>query len=284
MSDEAEYRRLLAVGATYTTNLLTAANANFDLRQFSQARAQYVELASLADNEVFQISSGIKQHCVERLTQPEIALADVARKAQLSDGNTEWRYLDNASHSAVPLAGVQSDRRSVCPLVCTSDEVMDCALRMARVGRGDVVADLGCGDGRMLLRAARAGARAIGFDVNSFCLHASRDAAKQAGLESMIEVIDHDLLALSGHPAFEEANVIYAYLQPRVVQRITPLLREAVDAGKRVVIYCTTGTIEASGDGTSAPGNTLGDLAAAKVSMGGLLRMYDHGGGPGGDG
>ena len=73
-----------------------------------------------------------------------------------------------------PATGVQTDKRSVCPLVRTPTELLDAALQLAGVTATDVLADLGCGDGRMLLRTAQRGARAIGFDVR--CSRSLRDS------------------------------------------------------------------------------------------------------------
>ena len=94
-----------------------------------------------------------------------------------------------------------------------------------------MVADLGCGDGRLLRHVARKGTRTIGFDVNPYCIARAREAAELAGLANLIEVLDHDMFKLDGNPQFEACSVIYAYLMPPVIKRLEPLLRKAVEAG-----------------------------------------------------
>ena len=63
---------------------------------------------------------------------------------------------------------------AICPHVRAPRLALKTALRLARAGPSDVVMDLGCGDGRLLVMAARLGATAIGLDVNPNCLHRSR--------------------------------------------------------------------------------------------------------------
>ena len=269
MAAAAEYERLLAVGAAYVKNLLQAADANFKLAQFASARAQYVEIQSMA--ATVPIESAMKQHVAERLTRPEIVLAGFARRALTADNRTAWIYEESCAAEEEEEAPwrVGRDERAICPLVRSPPEVLDAALLLARCGREDVLCDIGCGDGRMLLAAARLGARAIGFDVNRSCLERSRATALQEGL-THVEVIDHDILQLAGHPRFEAATIVYVYLQPRCIDSLKSLLIAAVTAGKRVVIYCTTGVLK-----TAAAGNTLGELTPTGIAMGGLLRLYE---------
>ena len=263
----AEEARLHGVGERYVSNLLTAIDSNVKLGEWKAAKRQAVVLLDLQH----LLLPPVARSLMERLRLAEMVSAGLMRKAHCLSGKTSWVFDDSDEEDEdekEPICGVQDDRRSICPLVRTPRDLLDAALRLARVTEHDVVADLGCGDGRMLLRVARLGARAVGFDVNPWCLTRARVAAERAGVSDRVEVVDADFLLLGGHPRFQAATVLYVYAIPRVIQRLRPLLRDAVAAGKRVVIYCTSGA-------SAVPGNLLGDetLPAAEA-MGGRLRLY----------
>jgi hypothetical protein len=266
--DRAEYERLLSVAATYRKHLLAAADSNFSLGQFAFAKRQYL---ALIEPEL-ELGAAEAKYCRQRLLLPELAASGLTVRSMRGDGRSEWTWdddddLSDAGAEEMPLAGVQSDARSVCPLVRSHAELIECALTAAAVGPDDLVADLGCGDGRLLLKAARRGARAVGFDVNPYCIRRARSAAHAAGLHALIDVVDHDLFQLSDHPLFGAATVVYVYLVPKLVKRLEPLLTRAVENGKRVLIFCTTG-------GSSEPGNAIGGLAPTRILMRGMLRLY----------
>ena len=96
--------------------------------------------------------------------------------------------------------------------------------------------DLGGGHGGVLVGAARAGARAIGFDVQPSCLNASRAAAARAGVSARVEVLNFDFLkshqALVAHSAFQRASVVFAYLTRKLIGELAVPLRAAVAMDK----------------------------------------------------
>ena len=271
--DAAERRRLEALAEKYITSLLTAANANEQLGENRLARARYLELQELP------LPNDVAEKVSARLACPAImaaGLAFISRSPRT--GCTAWVFEDASNEAGdenfepMPTQGVQSDSRSICPLVRTPQDHLDAALDLAGASANDMVADLGCGDGRMLLKAASRGCTAVGFDVNPYCLRRCAVAAERAGVSDRVEVVDHDFLTLAGHPRFRSATVVFAYLIPRVIAKLEPLLCGAAAAGKRVVIYCPTGS-------SSTPGNALGALRPVAVALGGKLRMYGARGG-----
>jgi hypothetical protein len=254
----------------HVRDLLASAADDAKRGDWDAARVKYLaiqELPPAAQSAL--LSPAVLRTIQVRLAQLGSAAVGLCHKERRPDGRTQWVF--EHEHSA-PVAGVQTDARSVCPLVLTPSEVLDAALELAEVTASDTLADLGCGDGRMLVRVAGRGARAVGFDVNPRCLSSSRAAATKAGCSERVEVIDHDLLALQGHPRFEAASVVYVYLVPQVVTRLHRLLRHAVASGKRVVIYCRSGTDR------ERPGNVVAGLRPAAEAMGGLLRLYHNAG------
>ena len=262
-----EQERLLQVGKAYYANLQRAATSNLQLKQFAAARAQLRELSELAPSLRVHDTIMLEQ----QLAMPEIALVGLARKATMDGETSLWLFDDDSDADTLPpppLEGVQTDKRSVCPLVETPPEVLDAALALAGVTPSDFLCDLGCGNGRMLVRAAtRIGCACVGFEVNPFCLRRSRESAERARVSHLVEVVEFDLLAADEDAHFRAATVVFLYLQPRVVQRLERLLTDAVDSGKRVVIYCPTGA-------SARPGNALGELTPAKESMAGMLKLY----------
>ena len=297
-----------SVGEAYVKNLLLAADANMKLGEWQAARAQLTALLELppAARELL-ITPAIMSTIRGRLARPEIACIGLCRKSRQADGRTLWVFeeVEARGHEA-PVVGVQTDKRSVCPLVRTPPEVLEAALQLASVSASDVVADLGCGDGRLLLLAAKRGARAVGFDVNPWCIEHSRAAVRRAGCSDRVNVVSGDMFALEGHASFEAASVVYVYLIPKVIARLQPLLAYAVASGKRVVICAPTALQSvnhrarrartgrdhlcsacacarvprlppadcSTGCHSERPGNLVSGLTPVAEAMGGLLRLY----------
>jgi hypothetical protein len=179
---------------------------------------------------------------------------------------------DDDEDEVVPFAGMLATGQ-ICPLVRTPRATLRLALDLARVTASDSVLDMGCGAGRLLELAAHRGARAIGVDVNPFCLRRSRERVARTGLGALIKVLDFDLTRIDEHPCYAEATVVYVYLFPKAVAQLESQLRRAVADGKRVVVYCTTGA-------TDTPGNRIGDLPVAGEAHLGMLRLYALDSGP----
>lgn len=114
----------------------------------------------------------------------------------------------------------------------TSDERIDRALEMAALETGEHLVDLGCGDGRVLLRAAvLRGARVTGIELDPDLAEAARTLLRDHDAEGV--VIEGDF----SEAPVTDADVVFAYLSPSTLQRLRPTLA-AVPAGTRIV---TTG-------------------------------------------
>jgi SAM-dependent methyltransferase len=117
--------------------------------------------------------------------------------------------------------------------VPTPEPVVEAMLDLARVGPGDVVYDLGCGDGRIVIAAAKRGARqAIGVDIDPERIREARANARAAGVEDRVVFIEGDLFEqdLAG------ATVVTLYLLPELNLRLEPKLRQ-LPAGTRIVSH-----------------------------------------------
>ena len=115
--------------------------------------------------------------------------------------------------------------------VPTPQDVVEKMLVLARVGRGDVVYDLGCGDGRVVVTAAaRHGCRAVGVDIDPECVRLSRENAAKAGVSGAVRIEHKDLFEVD----LAEASVVTLYLGRDVNRRLVPQLGK-LKPGARVV-------------------------------------------------
>jgi SAM-dependent methyltransferase len=109
------------------------------------------------------------------------------------------------------------------------------ALDLAGLAPGDHLVDLGCGDGQVLVTAARRGATVTGVECDRRLAAAARGALAEAGLADRGEVVVADLFDPSVWPRLlDRAPVLFGYLSPALLQRLTPLLRR-VAAGRPLV-------------------------------------------------
>lgn len=112
--------------------------------------------------------------------------------------------------------------------------VVGAMLEIAAIGANDVVYDLGCGDGRILIAAAQKhGSRGVGVDLDGRLLAESRINARVAGVESLIEFLEQDFFATDLRPA----SVIALYLLDSVNVRLRPKILTECRPGTRVVSY-----------------------------------------------
>lgn len=121
------------------------------------------------------------------------------------------------------------------PYVPTPQDVVDKMLEMAAVKEGEVVYDLGCGDGRIVITAAkRHGARGVGVDINPQRIEESNANAAEAGVQDKVEFRVADLFEMKD---LNKADVVTLYLLPSVNLKLRPKLLSELDPGKRVVSH-----------------------------------------------
>jgi hypothetical protein len=118
------------------------------------------------------------------------------------------------------------------PYVPTSHATVAGMLDVAGVGPRDVVYDLGSGDGRIPIAAARRGARAVGIDIDQRRVDEARANAAQAGVADRVQFIRGDLFEQD----LSKATVITLYLLPRLNLRLRPTLL-ALEPGTRIVSH-----------------------------------------------
>jgi predicted O-methyltransferase YrrM len=120
------------------------------------------------------------------------------------------------------------------PYVPTDERVVDAMLQVANVGKNDVLYDLGAGDGRIVITAARRfGTRGVGVDIDPDRVREARDNAKKAGVTNRVTFIQQDLFDTN----ISEATVVTLYLLPAVNLRLRPKLLSELKPGTRVVSH-----------------------------------------------
>jgi SAM-dependent methyltransferase len=128
----------------------------------------------------------------------------------------------------------QPSRRPDVIYVPTSPEVVDAMLKLANVNKDDVVYDLGCGDGRIVVAAARAyGAKAIGVDIDPQRISEAKANAKTAGVEGRVKFILGDLFQQDIH----DATVVTLYLLNTLNLKLRPKLWKDLKPGTRIVSH-----------------------------------------------
>ncbi|WP_306393734.1 SAM-dependent methyltransferase [Telluria beijingensis] len=120
------------------------------------------------------------------------------------------------------------------PYVSTPQDIVDRMLAMARVGRQDTVYDLGCGDGRIVIAAARRhGARGVGIDLDPERIKEADTNARLAGVQDRVRFRQADLFDTD----FSPASVVMLYLLFEVNLRLMPRLWRQLRVGARVVSH-----------------------------------------------
>jgi SAM-dependent methyltransferase len=120
------------------------------------------------------------------------------------------------------------------PYVTTPDHVVSAMLKLAGVRSSDTVYDLGCGDGRIVISAAKEfGARGVGIDNNPARIQEARANAREAGVETLVKLEVNDLFDADIH----NATVVMLYLLPDVNLRLRPKLLKDLKPGARVVSH-----------------------------------------------
>jgi ubiquinone/menaquinone biosynthesis C-methylase UbiE len=124
--------------------------------------------------------------------------------------------------------------QSLAPYVPSPPEVVDRMLSLAGVTKDDVVYDLGCGDGRIPIAAAKQyGARGVGLDIDPRRIEESRENAKAAGVEHLVQFRVEDVLTAD----VSEATVVTLYLLSSSNAKLRPMLTRQLRPGSRIVSH-----------------------------------------------
>jgi SAM-dependent methyltransferase len=141
-----------------------------------------------------------------------------------------------AGAAAGPQAATQKrpDAPSLAPYVPTPQEVVDRMLQLAQVGKGDVVYDLGCGDGRIPITAAKIyGARGVGVDIDPQRIAEANANAKREGVAHLVSFKLQNAMTTD----VSEATVVTLYLLSASNLKLRPILTRQLKPGARIVSH-----------------------------------------------
>lgn len=128
--------------------------------------------------------------------------------------------------------GAQS--RNLAPFLATPDDVVERILSLAKVGPRDLVYDLGCGDGRIVIAAARKyGARGVGIDIDANLINQAEANAKAAGVERRVKFLVQDAMTVDA----SDATVVTLYLLSASNVKLRPILTRQLRRGARIVSH-----------------------------------------------
>ena len=118
--------------------------------------------------------------------------------------------------------------------VPTPQEVVEAMLKLANVRKGDVLYDLGSGDGRIPVTAARKfGVRGVGIDIDPERIREANQNARKNGVEKLVQFRQEDLFQAN----FSEATVVTLYLLPELNEKLRPKLWKELKPGTRIVSH-----------------------------------------------
>jgi ribosomal protein L11 methylase PrmA len=135
----------------------------------------------------------------------------------------------------VPSSAQQAPLRSPDVIfVPTPQEVVDAMLKLAKVTKNDVVYDLGSGDGRIPITAAKTyGARGVGIDIDPQRIKEATENLKTAGVGERVKFLNQDLFTTD----ISEATVVTLYLLPSLNLKLLPKLNKELKPGTRIVSH-----------------------------------------------
>lgn len=126
----------------------------------------------------------------------------------------------------------QPRREPDVPFVPTTEPAVEAMLKLAGVKKTDILYDLGCGDGRIVVAAAKMfGAHAVGVDINPVRIAEAKENAAKAGVEKLVRFEENDLFEADIH----EATVVTLFLLPNINLKLRPKLLQDLKPGTRIV-------------------------------------------------
>jgi hypothetical protein len=145
-----------------------------------------------------------------------------------------FRYDENGVIKVYPGSHGREGVADLAPFVPTPQTVVERMLEVAAVGRDDVVYDIGCGDGRMVITAAKKYlARGVGIEIDAALIEECRAGARRAGVEKLVRFLHMD----ATKARVTEATVLALYLLPESMETLEPLFDKDLAPGARIVSH-----------------------------------------------
>jgi SAM-dependent methyltransferase len=144
------------------------------------------------------------------------------------------RFIAFAAAALVALAARAQDPEVRAPFVTTPEDVVERMLALAGTGPADYVIDLGSGDGRIVIAAAKLhGAKGLGVEIDGKLVEVSRENANRAGVAGLAQFVERDVLLTD----LSRATVVTIYLLPSLIDRLQPKFLDELRPGTRIVSH-----------------------------------------------
>mmetsp|Transcript_20649 Transcript_20649/g.29878 ORF Transcript_20649/g.29878 Transcript_20649/m.29878 type:complete len:185 (-) Transcript_20649:255-809(-) len=144
----------------------------------------------------------------------------------------ESKHEGQMEPTGIEESGIMGEK--LAPFNPSNLEVVLTALNLLKLNSDDVLYDLGCGDGRLLIRAAQTwGIKGVGIEYDLKWVTAAQSKVEAAGLESLVSIMHANILDVS----FDEATAIFLYLVPDGIRKIRDRLIQKLQSGARIVTY-----------------------------------------------
>jgi len=227
--------KIKELGLADKTQVYVTADHGFDEDGKTHKFAPYVFLAT---NNKAVARDGRRQDVAPTIL--EAFGADLAAVQPGLDGISLTKPDSRAAAKLGPAKGAQAapkpqepPKRPDVVYVPTPQEVVEKMLEMAQVTKDDLVYDLGCGDGRIVVAAAKTyGCRAFGFDVDPRRIKESNENVEKSGVGDLVTIVQKDIFTLD----LSEVNVVTLYLLPSLNVKLIPQL-EKLKPGSRIVSH-----------------------------------------------
>lgn len=145
-----------------------------------------------------------------------------------------WSFILLLQVGGLGIKGYAQESELYVHFVATPQPVVMEILKMARVTQNDILYDLGCGDGRIVITAAKVfGSRGVGVDIDPVRIQESEENARKAGVIDRVKFIQQDLFQTD----ISEATVVTLYLLPELNLQLRPKLFNELKPGTRIVSH-----------------------------------------------
>jgi hypothetical protein len=210
------------------TTIRNVTDKTITYKIYPSSRPEALETRTIAPDAIDRIPTGEALSIEYNNGEEEVIYSLDAGKPY------SFRY-DDETHIEIFLGSHgRADAVDLAPWVPTPDVVVDRMLELAGVAASDTLYDIGCGDGRIVIEAARRfGARGVGIDIDQKMIDASISNARAAGVENLTKFVCMDATKAD----VSEATVVTLYLLPESNALMRPILERQLRPGTRVVSH-----------------------------------------------
>jgi SAM-dependent methyltransferase len=184
-----------------------------------EGEQRMLAVTTAKDKDYVQITAYWEPNNYTKITRP--------RKVVAKDGLVEVDFRNPSNTEKDDIVVI---------FVPTPQDVVEAMCKMAKVTKDDIVYDLGCGDGRMVITAVKkfGAKRGVGVELNPELVDKCKEAAKDAGVADKVEFRVGDVLKVAD---MSDASVVLLYMGDDINQRLKPILLKTLKPGGRVVSH-----------------------------------------------